>query len=69
MTEPTTTVIVGDQNTPRDLVEACRWLAAREVANYELTERLNNAEWKLRQLGYRRCTSVACNCKGYHFNG
>lgn len=40
-----------------------------DVANYDLTERLRNAEWRLRQLGYERCSSIACNCKGYHFNG
>lgn len=40
-----------------------------QIEMYELKERLSNAEWKLRQLGYERCSSIACNCKGYHFNG
>lgn len=46
-----------------------RRVAELEVANYSLTERLDNAERKLRQLGYRRCDMIASNCKGYHSDG
>lgn len=40
-----------------------------DCERYDLKERLGNAERRLRQLGYERCSSIACNCKGYHFNG
>jgi hypothetical protein len=35
----------------------------------DLEERLFKAEHRLRQLGYERCYSIACGCRGYHFNG
>lgn len=53
--------------------EDAAWMASRlreqgcEI--YDLRERLENAERRLRQLGYVRCDMIACNCKGYHFNG
>jgi hypothetical protein len=56
--------------TTEDMVPVPRktW-DALQVRSYEMAERLDNAERRLRQLGYERCSSIACNCKGYHFNG
>ncbi len=56
--------------TTEDMVPVPRktW-DALQIRSYEMAERLDNAERRLRQLGYERCSSIACNCKGYHFNG
>ena len=59
-----------NKSTPEDIVPVPRptW-DALQVRCYEMAERLDNAERRLRQLGYVRCDMIACNCKGYHFNG
>lgn len=54
---------------PDTLLEAAeRSQKARimEADLYEARQRLANAERRLRDLGYERCTAPACNCSSYH---
>jgi hypothetical protein len=41
----------------------------REREIYEISQRLEKAEWVLQHSGFRRCDIPACNCGSWHHVG